>query len=97
MIAVEIDRLLHSSKIIDDKNDEFKKLISELYLKIDSLQNVWSGKDNIAFSNKIKEFQNFINSISMILSQYSEFLKNSANAYSQTQDEVYQGAIRLKS
>lgn len=96
-IQVEIERLIQSSKQIDDKNDYFKKLTNDLYTRIDHLQTVWSGKDNLAFTNKIKDFQNFIHSLSLVLTQYSDFLRNSAHAYGQTQDELYSEVMRMKS
>lgn len=97
IISVEVERLLSSSRVIEEKNEELKRLTNELYQKVDSLQTVWTGKDNIAFSNKIKEFQNFINGLSLVLNQYSDFLRNSANGYNQTQEEVYSEVMRLRS
>lgn len=95
-INVDPESLIRSSNIIDDKIQNFNLLQHQLNDGVNTLQQAWSGKDNIAFTNQIKSYQNVIKSISVILGQYSDFLKNSANAYSQTQEELYSEALKMQ-
>lgn len=94
-IYVEPERILSSSKKIEDYNNEFKQLKQKLYEEVDMMTNAWNGKDNQAFTNQIKTYQNTMNSISLIMSQYCNFLNNSANAYRQTQEEIYSEAMKI--
>lgn len=94
-IYVEPERLLASSKKIEDYNDEFKKMKRKLYEEVDLMSSSWNGKDNQAFTNQIKTYQNTMDSISLIMSQYCNFLNNSANAYRQMQEEIYSEAMKI--
>ncbi len=94
-IFVEPHKLLEVAKKIDDKNESFNKLQSQLYEEVDIMRNSWSGKDNMAFTNKIKDYHNFMRTVSLVMSQYTDFLKNTANSYSRIQDEIYNEANRI--
>ena len=59
------------------------------------MSNAWQGKDNLAFSNQLASYEDDFKQISIIMQQYVEFLKNSARAYRETQDELYMQAQRL--
>ena len=94
-INVDYNLLLDSANYIDQINEEYKRQYNELYTNVETLSTVWQGDDNIAFTNKIKEFYNDFNSMNILLSQYTTFLKNSANSYEQTQQELVNQSNRL--
>lgn len=94
-IYVEPERLRNASLKIQDFNTNYKQLKNRLYEEVDYLTSKWQGKDNLAFSNQIKSYQNSLNLISLIIEQYCDFLNNSANAYNQTQEDLYSQAMKI--
>lgn len=94
-IICQPQRLDASASIIDSLNQEYQRLFSQLFQAVDTMQNNWNGKDNLAFSNQIKGFHDDLKQLSNIMTQYSEFLKNTARAYRETQDEIYNQAKAL--
>ena len=87
--------LIQSANYIDELNDEYKRLFTQLNTDVDTLSTIWNGKDNIAFTNQIKGFNDDFNQTNLLLTQYSSFLKNSAQSYNQTQEELVNHVQRL--
>lgn len=94
-ISVEIEKLNKVATNIETAKQDYQRLYNELYSKVDELCSAWNGKDNQAFVSQIKSYQDDFRRIAIILSQYSDFLRNSARAYKGTQEELYQQATRL--
>ena len=95
-IMVEPERLEQTAASIDDANDEYERTYQAIYTEVDKMSASWQGKDNIAFTNQIKAFEDDLRQISIIMRQYADFLRNSARAYRETQDEIYARANRLR-
>ena len=93
---VEPERLEHAAANIDDANQEYERTYQAIYAEVDKMSSSWQGKDNIAFTNQIKAFEDDLRQISIIMKQYADFLRNSARAYRETQDEIYARANRLR-
>ena len=95
-IMVEPERLEQTASNIEEANREYDRTYQEIYAQVDKMSGSWQGKDNTAFTNQIKAFEEDLRQISIIMKQYAEFLRNSARAYRETQDEVYAQANRLR-
>ena len=95
-IIVDPSRLESTASNVDSANNDYQRIYHNLYAEVDKMETVWQGKDNTAFTNKIKAFEDDFRQISNILSHYSDFLRNSARAYRETQDELYNATSRLK-
>ena len=95
-ILVEMDEVLKTANKIDNAKEEYQRLYNELYSQIDRLGSSWQGRDNLAFTTKIKSYEDDFRRIAIIMTQYSDFLRNSAKAYESTQNELYNQANRLK-
>ena len=95
-IIVEPTRLEDSASKVESYDSDYQRVYSLLYEEVDKMASVWQGKDNTMFTNKIKEFEDDFRQISVLLRQYAEFLRNTARAYRETQDELYNAASRLK-
>lgn len=95
-IAVEMSQVLNTAQKIEEANEEYKRLYLELYNRVDALGTGWMGQDNQSFTTKIKSYQEDFRRISIIMTQYSEFLRNSARAYKSTQEELANQANRLR-
>ena len=81
---------------IEEANSEYDRTYQAIYAQIDKMSYSWSGKDNTAFTNQIRSFEDDLRQISIIMRQYADFLRNSARGYRETQDELYAQANRLR-
>ena len=95
-IMVEPERLENVAVTIEEANGEYDRTFRAIYEQVDRLSSSWQGKDNLAFTNQIRSFEDDLRQISLIMRQYAEFLRNSARAYRETQDEICAQAGRLK-
>ena len=96
-IRVSPDELVHTAQIINNQKEEYQSLYLKLFQLVDQLSTHWEGKDNLAFVNRIRYFEGDLRKIALIMGQYSEFLQSSANAYSATQNELFDEINRLRS
>ena len=95
-IMVEPERLESTASRIEEANREYDRTYQAIYVEVDKMPASWQGKDNTAFTNQIKSFEDDLRQISMIMRQYADFLRNSARAYRETQDEIYSRANHLR-
>jgi len=95
-IMVEPERLEATASEIESANREYDRTYQMIYAEVDKMSSSWQGKDNTAFVGQIKTFEDDLRQISIIMRQYADFLRNSARAYRETQDEIYAQANRLK-
>ena len=96
-IMVEPERLEAAASRIEEANRDYDRTYQAIYIQVDKMSSSWQGKDNTAFTNQIKAFEDDLRQISIIMRQYADFLRNSARAYRETQDEIYARAVRLRS
>lgn len=97
MKKITVDPLMldQSAQKMHDEVVQYHQLVIQLFDEVQYLKNAWEGKDNQAFTRQIQSFENDFLKIKTLCLQYSEFLKTSAKAYRQMQDELYQQANSL--
>lgn len=95
-ITVEPDRLEQTASKVEQANVDYDRTYQAIYAQVDKMATVWQGKDNNAFTEQIRSYEDDLRQISIIMGQYADFLRNCARAYRQTQDELYAQATRLK-
>ena len=95
IIRVEPGILEDAANRVEQSCDDYDLIVTKLYNDVDKMQTSWVGKDNIAFTDQIRNYQDNMIKISTIMRQYVMFLRNSARAYKETQDELYSQAGRL--
>ena len=95
-INVEPDRLEETANRIEASDSDYTRLYQSLYAEVDKLSGSWGGNDNVAFNNRIKTYEDDLRQISISMRQYVDFLRASARAYRETQDELTSAANRLK-
>ena len=86
-IMVEPERLEDIASKIEEANRDYDKTYQSLYAQLDKMSS-WNGKDNVAFTSYIKSFETDFIQMSIIMRQYADFLRNSARAYRETQEEI---------
>lgn len=94
-ITVSPEILEQSATKIDEEKEQYQRLYGQLFETVDFMRSSWSGKDNTAFSNQIRKFENDFREVSILCASYSEFLRNSARAYRETQDAIASQAAHL--
>lgn len=96
LINVNPETLEEVAGRVEMANGDYGRLFRNLYEEVDKLALNWVGKDNIAFTNRIKTYEEDFRQISLIISQYAEFLKASARSYREIQEELTNSANRLR-
>lgn len=94
-IYVDPVRLDASAMKIEGETQEYQRCYSQLFEEVEKMKNAWQGKDNIAFTNQIRQFEGDFKQIQMLCQQYSEFLRNSSRAYRETQNELMNQVTRI--
>lgn len=95
-IRVEPDVLDKTAIQMEEAEKEYHQQISQLYQCIEELGGAWKGKDNMAFVSQINGYREDLHKIAVIMAQYCDFLRNSANAYRNTQESLRSEAGRLQ-
>lgn len=95
-INVDPSKLEEVASKVETADGDYQRLYNSLYSEIDKLSGNWGGKDNLAFNGRIKSYEDDFRQISIIMRQYADFLKASARAYREVQDELASAASRLK-
>lgn len=94
-INVEPDRLEWTASRVEEARIDYDRTFLAIYTAVDKMATIWQGKDNTAFTEQIKGYEDDLRQISLIMGQYADFLRICAKGYRQTQDEAYAQAIRL--
>lgn len=94
-ITVEPEQLEASASRMDDSNQSYQRIYAQLFESVDTMKAAWEGKDNTAFSTQIRKFEGDFRELSVLCTQYSEFLRNSARAYREMQDDLAGQASHL--
>ena len=95
-IIVDPSKLDDTAARVEASEADYERLYRSLYGEVDKLAGNWGGKDNAAFNDRIKSYEDDFKQISIIMKQYADFLKASARAYRETQDELTSAANKLR-
>ena len=94
-IRVEPERLKETALRGEEAEESYRQLVKLLYEKVAQLSEAWKGKDNLSFTSQIQNYEKDLYAISLIVKQYAEFLRNSARAYQETEQELSAEARRI--
>lgn len=94
-IMVDPNKLNSTSATIENYAGEYKKTYEQLLNEVDAMAKSWSGSDNVSFTSQIKGFQDNFLAMYNLLTEYVEFLRNSATAYNNAQTTIEQSAKKL--
>lgn len=83
---------MSASKIIESIAMDYQKVYMKLYTEIDSMKSVWDGADNVAFTIQVQGFEDDFQLMYKLMLEYASFLRMSAKAYQQTQDDIVSAA-----
>jgi WXG100 family type VII secretion target len=94
-IVVQPSVLESTAQKIGTQTTDYESLYKNLFNEVDGMAAVWQGADNIAFTQQIKGFTDDFQKMSTLMRQYSEFLKQSAATYRNTQEDIIAKARTL--
>lgn len=94
-ISVTPSVLEHTGREIGEKADGYKRLYERLFTEVETMEQVWQGKDNVAFTQQITGFRNDFQQMEGIMRDYADFLYRSASVYRKTQEDIAAQVRRL--
>jgi WXG100 family type VII secretion target len=94
-ISVDPTKLESASAKIDNQAADYERIYKQLFSEVGAMKAAWAGVDNVAYTTQIEGFQDDLQKMTQLMRQYSEFLKQSAKVYRDTQNEVVNAAKRL--
>ena len=95
-ITVTPEQLDSCAARMDEMNQEYVRNTHALFAAVEEMGSAWHGRDNTAFATQISSFQSDFREISVLCSQYTDFLRNSARAYRSTEEELMAAAQGLR-
>ena len=96
-ITVEPEQLELIAGRMEEENETHVREYRELFNLIDLMSASWHGTDRTAFTTQVSGYQDDCQQLSFLCSLYIDFLRNSARAYRDVQDELAGEAMRLAS
>ena len=94
-ITVTPEQLTSASEKINSLAADYQRVYLKLYSEVESMNAAWDGADNVAYVSQVKGFEDDFQLMYKLMLDYSDFLKNSAQMYSQTQDDIISQAAKL--
>ena len=94
-ITVDPARLESAASKMDSQAADYERIYKQLFSEVDGMAAAWQGTDNVAFTSQIKGFEDDFQKMAALMREYSDFLKKSAAAYRNTQEEIINQARRL--
>lgn len=94
-IQVTPEQLETTAGKIEGLAADYKTQYEQLYAETSAMGSTWSGKDNVAFIDRIAGFKDDFVKMHALMLDYASFLRKSAKAYRDTQDTVVREAQKL--
>lgn len=94
-IKVTPQELQTASSQITSLANSYEKEYKALFDRIHNMKGKWDGQDNQNYTDQVEGFRDDFEKMKSLMDQYSEYLKNTAQAYTDTQNEIAQTAKGL--
>ncbi|MDO5110023.1 MAG: WXG100 family type VII secretion target [Erysipelotrichaceae bacterium] len=94
-IMVDYESLDSAASRMEEENNQYMRNTEELMATVENLSASWQGKETSEFAAKVANYHADCRQLSMLCTQYIEFLRNSSRAYRETQDELAAQASHL--
>lgn len=86
-INVDPYQLEHSASFIEEQVMQYETTYQQMLRQVEMMRSAWQGKDNQVFTTQINGFEQDFRKMSILMRDYAQFLKTSARAYRETQNE----------
>ena len=94
-IRVTPEQLEVAAGSIEGMAADYKTQYDLLYSETNAMASSWNGKDNVAFVDQIAGLKDDFEKMHTLMLNYADFLRKSAKAYRDTQDNVVNEARKL--
>lgn len=94
-IIVDPAKLETAAQKMDAQAADYATQYNKLFTEVDGMGAAWKGADNTAYVTQIKGFEDDFRKMHDLLKSYSEFLRQSAKMYRDTQTEIINSAKKL--
>ncbi|MDR0670868.1 MAG: WXG100 family type VII secretion target [Oscillospiraceae bacterium] len=94
-ISVDIAQLESAAAKMEGLVASYRNDYLRLLQTVQDLRLTWSGQDNVVFTRQIEGFGDDFRQMETLLRAYADFLKKSARAYRETQENVRSSAQSL--
>ena len=94
-IQVTPEQLDKTAGTIEGLATDYQSFYKDLYAKMNAMESVWKGKDNVSYISQIKPFETHLQKMKELMDAYAAFLKQSAKAYRDTQQNIHDQAKNL--
>lgn len=94
-IVVDPAKLEAAATKVTEYAEDYKKNYTQLFTEVEAMAANWQGTDNIAYTTQIKGFEDDFTKMYTLMTQYADFLKNSATTYKTAQGNVETAAKKL--
>lgn len=74
---------------------QYRGIYDAIYNQIEVMTRTWSGEANQAYTAQINGFRDDFEALRDLLQRYSEFIQNTANQYSTTEQAIADAAKNL--
>ena len=95
-IQVTPEQLESAAGKIEGLAAEYKASYDQMYSTTSDMASSWSGQDNEAFINQIAGFKDDFAKMHTLMLNYADYLRKSAKAYRETQQNVITQARSLQ-
>ena len=95
-IMVTPEMLEGAATSIEGLANDYKAQYNQLYAETGSLAQTWQGADNLAFVERIDGFKEDLEKMYALMNRYAEYLRTTAKAYRDTQNQVISQAKSLR-
>lgn len=80
---------------VEGNVNDYVSLYRQLNNEVTSLSSRWKGEGNQAYATQIKGFEPEFDKLKKVLLNYVQFLREAAKIYSQTENNIKDGARKL--
>lgn len=94
-IQVEPEQLNRAAGSIENLSNQYQSQYTTLYKEADAMGAQWKYKDNEAFITQIAGFKDDLKKMKDLMDAYASFLRQSAKAYHDAQDNITNQAKKL--
>ena len=86
-ISVEPQALDSSAAKIEEQCTAYERSYRNLYQCVDEMRAGWQGKDNLAYTTQLRGFEQDFVQMMRLMRNNAQFLRSSAQAYRNTQED----------
>lgn len=94
-IIVDPAKLKSAAGKMESQSADYARLYNQLFTEVQGMARAWQGVDNQAYTTQIEGFREDLNQMKKLMDDYASFLKQSAETYTNTQQQVVSQAKTL--